>query len=62
MLVGRESDGFPVFQEDFLRQAIKEFPYKESTLFKALVRRHYTYSTVGKSRESSSSSVLPPFR
>ena len=37
MLVGRESDGYPVFQEDFLRQAVKEFPYKESTLFKALV-------------------------
>ncbi len=37
MLVGRASDGYPVFQEDFLRQGIKEFPYQESTLFKALV-------------------------
>ncbi len=37
MLVGRDLDGFPVFQEDFLRQGIKEFPYKESTLFQALV-------------------------
>ncbi len=37
MLVGRESDGYPVFQENFLRQGVKEFPYKESTLFKALV-------------------------
>ena len=37
MLVGRESDGYPVFQEDFLRQGVKEFPYPESQLFKALV-------------------------
>ena len=34
MLVGRPSDGYPVFQEDFLRQGIKEFPFKESQLFK----------------------------
>merc|ERR1712061_64037 len=37
MLVGRESDGYPTFQEDFLRQGIKEFPYKESQLLKMLV-------------------------
>jgi len=37
MLVGRESDGYPVFQEDFLRQGIKEFPFKESQLLKMLV-------------------------
>ena len=38
MLVGRESDGYPAYQEDFLRQGVKEFPFKESTIFKALVR------------------------
>jgi hypothetical protein len=37
MLVGRELDGYPVFQEDFLRQGIKEFPYKNSQLFQMLV-------------------------
>ncbi|XP_059091635.1 ankyrin repeat and MYND domain-containing protein 2-like [Tigriopus californicus] len=37
MLTGRESDGYPVFQEDFLRQGVKEFPYKEAQLFKILV-------------------------
>ena len=37
MLLARESDGYQVFQEDFLRQGVKEFPYKESTLFKTLV-------------------------
>jgi hypothetical protein len=37
MLIGRDADGFPVFQEDFLRQGVKEFPYKESNLFKMLV-------------------------
>jgi len=36
-LVGREEDGFPVYQENFLRQGIKEFPYPESQLFKMLV-------------------------
>jgi len=36
-LVGREEDGFPVYQENFLRQGIKEFPFPESQLFKMLV-------------------------
>ena len=36
MLVGRDTDGYPVFQENFLRQGVKEFPYKESQLFKTL--------------------------
>jgi len=36
-LMGREEDGFPVYQENFLRQAIKEFPFPESQLFKMLV-------------------------
>jgi len=36
-LTGREPDGFPVYQENFLRQAVKEFPFPESQLFKMLV-------------------------
>jgi len=36
-LMGREEDGYPVYQENFLRQGIKEFPFPESTLFKMLV-------------------------
>ena len=43
MLVGRESDGYPVYQEDFLRQGVKEFPFKESTIFKALVSFNILY-------------------
>jgi len=39
MLIGREDlrDGFPVFQENFVRQGVKEFPHQECQLFKALV-------------------------
>lgn len=37
MLVGRENDGYQVFQENFLRQGVKEFTFQESQLFKALV-------------------------
>ena len=37
MLVGREQDGFPVFQENFIRQGVKEFAFLESQLFKTLV-------------------------
>jgi len=37
MLIGRESDGYAVYQENFLRQGIKEFPYPELQLFKMLV-------------------------
>ena len=36
-LVGREEDGYPVYQENFLRQGVKEFPFPESQLFKMLV-------------------------
>ena len=36
-LLGREEDGYPVYQENFLRQGIKEFPFPESQLFKMLV-------------------------
>jgi len=36
-LLGRDKDGFAVYQEDFLRQGVKEFPFPESQLFKMLV-------------------------
>merc|ERR1712079_488553 len=32
-----EKDGFPVYQENFLRQGVKEFPFPERQLFKMLV-------------------------
>lgn len=37
MLIGRETDGFAIYQENFLRQNIKEFPFIESQIFKILV-------------------------
>jgi len=48
MLVGRESDGFPVFQENFIRQGIKEFPHQESQLFKTLVANFHHCQTYGE--------------
>jgi len=53
MLSGRESDGFPAFQEDFLRQGVKEFPYKESTLFKALVANFSQIRSYGEGLSAS---------
>ena len=32
MIQGREYDGFPEFQENFLRRVVREFPYDGSTL------------------------------
>ena len=37
MLLGRDTDGFAAYQENFLRQGVKEFPFPESQLFKMLV-------------------------
>jgi len=37
MLIGRDSDGFPIHLENFLRQCIKQFPFKDSQIFKQLV-------------------------
>ncbi len=67
MLVGRETDGYPVFQvikqkafhclnipdfmlfqENFLRQGIKEFPFKESQLFKTLVTNFHHSQNYGE--------------
>ncbi|XP_061181464.1 ankyrin repeat and MYND domain-containing protein 2-like isoform X1 [Saccostrea echinata] len=38
LIRGRESDGFPEFQEKFLRQVLREFPYAESELLQQMVR------------------------
>ncbi|KAM3929682.1 ankyrin repeat and MYND domain-containing protein 2 [Leptodactylus fuscus] len=38
LLKGRESDCFPVYQEKFIRESIRKFPYCEATLLQQLVR------------------------
>ncbi|XP_043972213.1 ankyrin repeat and MYND domain-containing protein 2a [Gambusia affinis] len=38
LLKGRDSDGFPVFQEKFIRECIRKFPYCDATLLQQLVR------------------------
>ncbi|XP_063308470.1 ankyrin repeat and MYND domain-containing protein 2 [Pelobates fuscus] len=38
LLKGRDSDCFPVFQEKFIRESIRKFPYCEATLLQQLVR------------------------
>lgn len=38
MLKGRDSDGFPVYQEKFIRECIRKFPYCDATLLQQLVR------------------------
>lgn len=38
LLKGRESDGFPVYQEKFIRECIRKFPYCDVTLLQQLVR------------------------
>ncbi|XP_041810749.1 ankyrin repeat and MYND domain-containing protein 2-like [Chelmon rostratus] len=38
LLRGRDSDGFPQYQEKFIRDCIKKFPYCEATLLQQLVR------------------------
>jgi len=48
MLTGRESDGYAVFQENFLRQSIKEFPFPESQLFKTLVANFSSSQNYGE--------------
>ena len=47
MIIGREKDGYQVFQENFLRQAIKEFPFQESQLFKTLVTNFHHCKNYG---------------
>ncbi|XP_072506926.1 ankyrin repeat and MYND domain-containing protein 2 [Notamacropus eugenii] len=38
LLKGRDTDGFPVYQEKFIRECIRKFPYCETTLLQQLVR------------------------
>ncbi|KAG7475083.1 ankyrin repeat and MYND domain-containing protein 2 [Solea senegalensis] len=38
LLKGRENDGFPVYQEKFIRECIRKFPYCDATLLQQLVR------------------------
>ncbi|XP_061912693.1 ankyrin repeat and MYND domain-containing protein 2-like isoform X1 [Entelurus aequoreus] len=38
LLRGRDSDGFPQYQEKFIRDCIRKFPYCETTLLQQLVR------------------------
>ncbi|KAK0149719.1 Ankyrin repeat and MYND domain-containing protein 2 [Merluccius polli] len=38
LLKGREGDGFPVFQEKFVRECVRKFPYSDAALLQQLVR------------------------
>ena len=38
LLRGRDCDGFPQYQEKFIRDCIRKFPYCEATLLQQLVR------------------------
>ncbi|XP_048882958.1 ankyrin repeat and MYND domain-containing protein 2a [Brienomyrus brachyistius] len=38
LLKGRDSDGFPQYQEKFIRECIRKFPYCDTTLLQQLVR------------------------
>ena len=48
LIIGRETDGYQVFQENFLRQAVKEFPFQESQLFKTLVTNFHHCRNYGE--------------
>ncbi|XP_074604823.1 ankyrin repeat and MYND domain-containing protein 2-like [Brevipalpus obovatus] len=54
-LKGRESDGFPVNLECFLRESVKQFPYQNSMVFIEIVK---TLSTVKIGDEPSALSLL----
>ncbi|XP_057691394.1 ankyrin repeat and MYND domain-containing protein 2a [Corythoichthys intestinalis] len=38
LLKGRDEDGFPVFQEKFVRECVRKFPFCDATLLQQLVR------------------------
>ena len=48
MIIGRETDGCQVFQENFLRQGVKEFAFQESQLFKTLVTNFHHCKNYGE--------------
>ena len=52
-LVGREEDGYPVYQENFLRQGVKVFPFPESQLFKMLVTNFSHCKNYGEGQTAS---------
>ncbi|XP_053209211.1 ankyrin repeat and MYND domain-containing protein 2-like [Panonychus citri] len=54
-LKGRDSDGFPVNLENFLREAIKRFPYHNSMVFIQMVK---SLSSVAVGDEPSALSIL----
>ena len=52
-LMGREEDGYPVYQENFLRQGVKVFPFPESQLFKMLVANFSHCTNYGEGQTAS---------
>uniref|UniRef100_A0A3P8WWL2 Ankyrin repeat and MYND domain containing 2 n=1 Tax=Cynoglossus semilaevis TaxID=244447 RepID=A0A3P8WWL2_CYNSE len=55
LLRGRESDGFPQYQERFIRDCIRKFPYCEATLLQQLVR---SFTSVEIGNDPTAYSVL----
>lgn len=54
LLKGRDGDGFPVFQEKFIRECIRKFPYCDATLLQQLVRSIAPVEIVSNSDDSAS--------
>lgn len=52
---GREEDGFPIVLEKLLRQSVREFPFRDSSVFQQLVR---TLAPVEIGQEPSAISIL----
>ncbi|XP_077447535.1 ankyrin repeat and MYND domain-containing protein 2-like isoform X2 [Stigmatopora argus] len=46
LLRGRDSDGFPQYQEKFIRECIRKFPYCETTLLQQLGNNPTAYSVL----------------
>lgn len=59
MLRGREGDGFPVFQEKFIRECIRKFPYCDVTLLQQLVRSIAPVEIVSQQRRPPQALHLP---
>lgn len=47
LLKGRDNDGFPTYQEKFVRECIRKFPYCDVTLLQQLVRSIAPVDIVG---------------
>lgn len=52
LLKGRDSDGFPVYQEKFIRECIRKFPYCDATLLQQLVRSIAPVEIVSHTRDT----------